>query len=125
MRDFLVDFTDETMNAVDAWSRDENHGLAGSRVKPPCVPRITLPADAALPVLDRPCADPSAYIRTSVANQLQDLAGAQPDVVLATSQRWQDTHSAPDKHLAFIARTALRNKRKMLAGHLCHPRLPA
>ncbi|MFF3430262.1 hypothetical protein [Streptomyces sp. NPDC002602] len=92
MRDFLNDFPDETMKAVDAWSRDEAPRPAGSRAKPPapllpCAPRISLPADAALPVLDRLYADSSTYVRTSVANHLHDLAGTQPELVLATLRR--------------------------------------
>lgn len=64
----------------------------------------------ALPVLERLYADSSTYVRTSVANHLHDLADTQPDVVLATLQRWKGTQS--DKYFAFIARTALRSKLK-------------
>ncbi|MFI6113257.1 hypothetical protein [Kitasatospora sp. NPDC051164] len=117
VRDFLNDFPDETMKAVDAWSRDEDHRtrrLASEATRPllPWAPRISLPADAALPVLDRLFADSSTYVRTSVANHLHDLAATQPELVLATLRRWKDTHSATDKHFAFIARTALRSRLK-------------
>ncbi|WP_326812393.1 hypothetical protein OIE62_07095 [Streptomyces scopuliridis] len=117
VRDFLNDFPDETMKAVDAWSRDEDHRtrrLASEATRPllPCAPRISLPADVALPVLERLYADSSTYVRTSVANHLHDLADTQPNLVLATLQRWKDTQSATDKHFAFIARTALRSKLK-------------
>ncbi|MGW0673435.1 hypothetical protein [Streptomyces sp. NPDC002746] len=117
VRDFLNDFPDETMKAVDAWSRDEDHRtrrLASEATRPslPCAPRISLPTDAALPVLDRLYADSSTYVRTSVANHLHDLAGTQPELVLATLRRWKDTAGASDQHFAFIARTALRSKLK-------------
>ncbi|ELP65931.1 hypothetical protein PV735_37385 [Streptomyces turgidiscabies] len=117
VRDFLNDFPDETMKAVDAWSRDEDHRtrrLASEATRPllPCAPRISLPDDAALPVLDRLYADSSTYVRTSVANHLHDLAGTQPELVLATLGRWKDTASATDQHFAFIARTALRSRLK-------------
>ncbi|WND40739.1 hypothetical protein RI578_41340 (plasmid) [Streptomyces sp. BB1-1-1] len=117
VRDFLNTFPDETMKAVDAWSRDEDHRtrrLASEATRPllPCAPRISLPADAALPVLDRLYADSSAYVRTSVANHLHDLAGTQPELVLATLRRWKETAGASDQHFAFIARTALRSRLK-------------
>ncbi|MBK3647755.1 MULTISPECIES: hypothetical protein [unclassified Streptomyces] len=117
VRDFLNDFPDETMKAVDAWSRDEDHRtrrLASEATRPllPCAPRISLPDDAALPVLDRLYVDSSTYVRTSVANHLHDLAGTQPELVLATLGRWKDTASATDQHFAFIARTALRSRLK-------------
>ncbi|MEU1151541.1 hypothetical protein ABZ369_00690 [Streptomyces sp. NPDC005918] len=117
VRDFLNTFPDETMKAVDAWSRDEDHRtrrLASEATRPllPWAPRISLPVNAALPVLDRLYTDPSTYVRTSVGNHLHDLVDTQPEVVLATLQRWKDSRSAADKHFAFIARTALRSKLK-------------
>ncbi|MER5779264.1 hypothetical protein ABT144_34260 [Streptomyces sp. NPDC002039] len=63
-------------------------------------------------MLDRLYADSSTYVRTSVANHLQDLAGTQPELVLATLRRWEEQHSASDQHFAFIARTALWSRLK-------------
>ncbi|WP_399919884.1 hypothetical protein [Streptomyces kanamyceticus] len=105
------------MKAVDAWARDEDYRtrrLASEATRPllPCAPRISLPADAALPVLEQLYGDSSAYVRTSVANHLHDLSDTQPDLVLATLQRWKDSGRAADKHFAFIARQALRSRLK-------------
>ncbi|KFG71418.1 DNA alkylation repair protein [Streptomyces mutabilis] len=116
-RHFLNDFPEETMKAVDAWARDEDHRtrrLASEATRPllPCAPRTSLPADAALPVLEQLYSDSSTYVRTSVANHLHDLSDTQPDLVLATLQRWKDCGRTADKHFAFIARQALRSRLK-------------
>ncbi|MFG2631796.1 hypothetical protein [Streptomyces sp. NPDC048473] len=117
VRDFLNDFPDETMKAVDAWARDQDHRtrrLASEATRPllPCAPRISLPDDVALPVLEQLYGDSITYVRTSVANHLHDLSVTQPDLVLATFQRWKVSGLVPDKHFAFIARQALRSRLK-------------
>ncbi|MBN0045662.1 DNA alkylation repair protein [Streptomyces actuosus] len=117
VRHFLNDFPEETMKAVNAWARDEDYRtrrLASEATRPllPCAPRISLPADAALPVLEQLYGDSSTYVRASVANHLHDLSDTQPDLVLATLQRWKDSGRAADKHFTFIARQALRSRLK-------------
>ncbi|GGT56354.1 hypothetical protein GCM10010271_70270 [Streptomyces kurssanovii] len=117
VRHFLNDFPEETMKAVDAWARDEDYRtrrLASEATRPllPCAPRISLPADAALPVLEQLYGDSNTYVRTSVANHLHDLSDTEPDLVLATLQRWKDSGRATDKHFTFITRQALRSRLK-------------
>ncbi|MER5549748.1 hypothetical protein ABT072_47000 [Streptomyces sp. NPDC002589] len=117
VRHFLASFPDETMKAVEMWSRDRDHRvrrLASEATRPrlPWAPRIALPADAALPVLDQLYTDTSSYVRASVANHLHDLSADQPELVLATLQRWKESGRATDQHLTFIAREALRSRLK-------------
>jgi 3-methyladenine DNA glycosylase AlkC len=117
VRHFLKDFPDETLKAVDAWARDEDNRVRrlaseSTRPKLPWAPRLALPADAALPVLDQLCTDSSTYVRTSVANHLHDLSVGQPDLVLATLERWKDSRRITDKDFTFIARGALRSRLK-------------
>ncbi|MGW1411798.1 hypothetical protein [Streptomyces sp. NPDC002403] len=116
-RHFLSDFPKETMKAVGSWARDEDYRvrrLASEATRPllPCAPRVPLADDAALPVLEQLHTDPHLYVRTSVANHLHDLSVTQPDLVLATLQRWKDSGRVPDKHFAFLARQALRTRLK-------------
>ncbi|MGD1220545.1 hypothetical protein AB9Q10_19195 [Streptomyces krungchingensis] len=117
VRHFLADFPDETMKAVDTWSRDEDfrvRRLASEATRPllPWAPRIALPADAGLPVLETLYGDPHLYVRTSVANHLGDIAAAQPDLVLATLQRWKASGRVTGEQFAFLARNALSNRLK-------------
>ncbi|MFE7331543.1 hypothetical protein ACFU8W_42915 [Streptomyces sp. NPDC057565] len=114
VRHFLADFPDETMKAVGAWTRDEDfrvRRLASEATRPllPWAPRIQLPVDAALPVLEQLYDDTHLYVRTSVANHLSDIAASQPDLVLTTLQRWKQSGRLADEHFAFIARGSLRN----------------
>jgi 3-methyladenine DNA glycosylase AlkC len=117
VRHFLADFPDETMKAVDAWSRDEDfrvRRLASEATRPrlPWAPRIALPADAGLPVLETLYDDPHLYVRTSVANHLGDIAATQPDLALATLQRWKASGRVTGEQFAFLARNALSNRLK-------------
>ncbi|MFC9131923.1 hypothetical protein ACFT4A_34510 [Streptomyces sp. NPDC057099] len=116
-RHFLTDFPDETMKAVDVWAR---HGdfrvrrLASEATRPllPWAPRLTLPTDAALPVLEQLYDDTHPFVRTSVANHLSDIAAEKPGLVLEILQRWKQSGRLPDKHFTVIARGALRNRLK-------------
>ncbi|MFD9469354.1 hypothetical protein [Streptomyces goshikiensis] len=110
-------FPDETMKAVDAWSRDEDfrvRRLASEATRPllPWAPRVALPADAGLPVLETLYDDPHLYVRTSVANHLGDIAATRPDLVLATLQRWKTSGRVTGERFAFLARNALSNRLK-------------
>ncbi|MGW1548233.1 hypothetical protein [Streptomyces sp. NPDC002346] len=114
VRHFLADFPDETMKAIDAWTRDEDfrvRRLASEAIRPllPWAPRIQLPARAGLPVLENLCDDAHLYVRTSVANHLGDIASTQPDLVLATLQRWKESGRLTGEQFAFLARNALSN----------------
>ena len=117
VRHFLADFPNETMKAVDVWAGDQDYrvrrlAIEATRPLLPWAPRIALPADAALPVLEQLYADTHLYVRTSVANHLNDIAASQPDLVLATLQRWKESGRLSDERFAFIARGALRNRLK-------------
>src|SRR5437773_4905587 len=72
VRYFLNDFPDQTMKAVHGWARDGDYRvrrLASESTRPtlPSSPRISLPADAGLPVLDQLYLDSSRYVTQSVA----------------------------------------------------------
>ncbi|MER8091473.1 hypothetical protein ACIO6T_44530 [Streptomyces sp. NPDC087532] len=117
VRHFLAEFPDETMKAVDVWTQAEDfrvRRLASEAPRPllPWAPRIALPVDAGLPVLEQLYDDAHLYVRTSVANHLGDIAASQPDLVLATLQRWKQSGRLTGDRFAFIARGALRKQLK-------------
>ncbi|SER88746.1 3-methyladenine DNA glycosylase AlkC [Lentzea xinjiangensis] len=66
-----------------------------------------------LPVLDALYRDESDYVRRSVANHLNDLSRADPDLVVATATRWL---AAPDANTRRVVRHGLRTLVKK--GHL-------
>ena len=71
----------------------------GTRVPGLSDPHVTLP------ILDGLYRDDSEYVRRSVANHLNDLSRHDPDVVVATAQRWLQ---APDAATDRVVRHALR-----------------
>ncbi|MFI0797087.1 DNA alkylation repair protein [Micromonospora rubida] len=117
VRYFLNDFPEQTLNAVNSWAQDPDYRVRrlaseSTRPKLPWSPRLTLPIDTGLPILEQLYADPSRYVTRSVANHLRDIAATDPDLVLATLTRWQTARHADDKQLAFIAREALKSRLK-------------
>ncbi|MER7933000.1 MULTISPECIES: hypothetical protein [unclassified Streptomyces] len=117
VRHFIADFPDETMKTIDVWTHDDDfrvRRLASEATRPllPWAPRITIPDDTSLLVLEELFDDPHPYVRTSVANHLGDIAVTQPDLVLATLQRWRASGRVAGEQFAFLARTALSNRLK-------------
>jgi len=113
LRYFLNTFPDDTMKAVTEWSRDPDYHVRrlaseGTRPKLPWSPRITLPAHAAIPVLDNLFSDNSRFVTQSVANHLNDLTGTDPDLVLSTLDRWRHSNQQRPKEMEFIIRQSLR-----------------
>ena len=58
----------------------------------------------ALPILENLRADPSLYVRKSVANHLNDISKDHPDKTLSVLHSWDRDHP----HTAWIAKRALR-----------------
>jgi len=98
------------------WSRDENEHrrrLASEGSRPRLPWAVALPAfkrDPAplLPLLDQLRADPSAYVRRSVANNLNDIAKDHPAVTLQWAQRWRGTDPHTDWIIKHGCRTLLK-----------------
>jgi 3-methyladenine DNA glycosylase AlkC len=61
-----------------------------------------------LPLLTALRADPSEYVRRSVANNLNDISKDHPDVVLRVVQEWRGAHADTDRLLKHASRTMLK-----------------
>ncbi len=119
IREFLKRDLTRTLAVMERWSRDQNEHVRrlaseGCRPRLPwsfrLAPLIADPSPVA-PILDNLKADPSLYVRKSVANHLNDITKDHPDWTLATLRRW----TTRDPHTAWIAKRALRTLIK--AGH--------
>lgn len=116
VRPFYLRDTTRMLEQMRAWSRDDNEHLRrlaseGSRPRLPWA--IALPAfkrDPAplLPLLDQLRADPSAYVRRSVANNLNDIAKDNPDVTLQWARRWLGSNPHTDWIIKHGCRTLLK-----------------
>ncbi|MEN9938781.1 MAG: hypothetical protein RLZZ387_5360 [Chloroflexota bacterium] len=120
IRPFLLRYPEQTMATLRVWTRDPSFHVRrlvseGTRPRLPWAAR--LPAFVADPtplleLLEPLKDDPSAYVRKSVANNLNDIAKDHPEQVLTTLARWQQ--GASDERL-WVIRHALRTLVKQ--GH--------
>ncbi len=121
IREFLRLDLHRTLAVMERWSRDENEHVRrlaseGCRPRLPWSFRMeTLIADPSpvASILENLRADPSLYVRKSVANHLNDISKDHPDWMLERLKSWDLAHP----HTQWIAKRAARTLIK--AGHQC------
>ena len=112
IRHFLVADFDRTIAVMRRWAEDDNEHVRrlaseGSRPRLPWSFQLrNLIADPSPtgPILEALKADPSLYVRKSVANHLNDIGKDHPDLLVERVSGWD----LSDKHTAWIVRHALR-----------------
>jgi 3-methyladenine DNA glycosylase AlkC len=112
IREFLRRDLHRTLRVMTQWSRDENEHVRrlaseGCRPRLPWSFKLTaLIVDPApvTPILENLKADPSLYVRKSVANHLNDITKDHPAWTLERVESWDLTNA----HTAWIAKRALR-----------------
>ncbi|MDX2247382.1 MAG: DNA alkylation repair protein [Bacteroidia bacterium] len=117
IRPFILAQPERMMMQMREWSTHENEHvrrLASEGCRPRLPWAIALPAfkkDPSLifPILENLKADPSLYVRKSVANNLNDISKDHPQRVLETAENWIGTHAHTDWILKRACRTLLKN----------------
>ncbi len=112
VRHFLLADFDRTIATMREWAEDENEHVRrlaseGSRPRLPWSFQLkNLIADPSPtgPILERLKADPSLYVRKSVANHLNDIGKGHPNLLVERVSSW----NLGDRHTAWIVRHALR-----------------
>ncbi len=112
IRPFLAQDADRALAAMARWTgSDDEHvrrlASEGGRPRLPWAARVpALKADPtrAAHILETLKADPSLYVRKSVANHLNDISKDHPDKTLYVLHSWDRDHP----HTAWIAKRALR-----------------
>jgi 3-methyladenine DNA glycosylase AlkC len=112
IRPFLAKEPTRTLAVMTTWVGSDNEHIRrlaseGSRPRLPWAARVPALKDdptIAAPILEMLKADPSAYVRKSVANHLNDIAKDRPDWLLDRLALWPDD----DPHTIWIIRHALR-----------------
>lgn len=112
IRPFLRDAPDRTLEILRGFAEDENEHVRrlaseGSRPRLPWSFRLSAFAvdpSLAFPILDSLKADPSLYVRKSVANHLNDISKDHPDWLLDRLEAW----SRDDPQTTWIVKHALR-----------------
>lgn len=121
IRTFLESHQAETLARFEDWARDENYHvrrLVSESTRPalPWAPRIDLPIEAALPLLDILHSDRSRYVTRSVANHLNDITKVDPMLVFDRIRRWRELGLQSPDELDWMTRHSLRTLVKQ-----CHP----
>lgn len=103
IRPFIDRHPDLVFETMGRWVEDPDEEVRrlvseGSRPRLPWAPRIALLEDEpgwAIPLLDALRDDPSAYVRRSVANHLNDLSKVDAALAIDIAQRWTSEGGAP------------------------------
>ena len=98
IRPFLDRYPERTLAVLDQWAMDPNPHVRrlvseGTRPRLPWAPRVAFldkHPEAALPLLEKLKDDPTTLVRRSVANHLNDIGKAHPDLLVDTCRRWLD-----------------------------------
>lgn len=113
IRPFFNSFPDEALSALLSWTSDADYRVRrlaseGTRPRLPWSPRVGIPAEAATPILDNLVSDESRFVTRSVANHVNDIAQADPELALSLLRKWS-AFSVPPSDFGFIARQGLRS----------------
>lgn len=112
IREFIRRDLPRTLAVIEAWSRDDNEHVRrlaseGSRPRLPWsfrLDELVRDPSPVAPILENLKADPSLYVRKSVANHLNDITKDHPAWVMDRIGGW----SLANAHTAWIAKRALR-----------------
>ncbi|HSF97476.1 MAG TPA: DNA alkylation repair protein [Ornithinibacter sp.] len=113
IREFINAFPEATLATIASWAGDPNYHVRrlcseGTRPSLPWARRLTTPVAATIPILDQLHADPTRYVTRSVANHLNDISKVDPDLTLATLDRWRAAGEQDPAEMTFIVRHATR-----------------
>lgn len=125
VRPFLIKYHAPMMKQMLAWSKHENHKVRrlaseGSRPRLPwamAVPALKKDITLILPILENLQADPSEFVRRSVANNLNDIAKDFPEVVLNIAARWTGVSKETDAIIKHGSRTLLKQGHTEILAH--------
>lgn len=119
VRPFLLKYTDQMLTQLQAWSLHENYKVRrfaseGSRPRLPwglAIPSLKKDPDRILAILENLRNDPSAWVRKSVANNLNDISKDHPATMMDVARRWKGISKETDAIIKHASRTLLK------AGH--------
>ncbi|WP_327204715.1 DNA alkylation repair protein [Paenibacillus sp. DMB20] len=116
VRPFIMEDQERMLGQMEEWARSDNEHLrrlASEGARPrlpwaPQLPELIRDPRPALPILEKLKADPSLYVRKSVANHLNDISKDHPELVLELARQWIGTHPLTDWIVKHACRTLLR-----------------
>ena len=116
VRPFIVRDEERTLRVMRTWADDPSEHVRrlaseGCRPRLPwgiALQRFKVDPAPILPILERLRADPSNYVRRSVANNLNDICKDHPDLVIQLATRWIGVSVATDQLVKHACRTLLK-----------------
>ena len=116
VRPFIINYEDKMMAQMYKWSKDKNEHLRrlsseGCRPALPwgqALPKYKEDPTPILPILEELKADPSLFVRKSVANNLNDISKTHPDLVIKIAKDWYGKNEYTDWIVKHACRTLLK-----------------
>ena len=116
VRPFILRYPNEMMKQMLVWSKHEHWGVRrlsseGCRPKLPwaiALPNLKEDPTPIIPILENLKNDTSRFVRLSVANNLNDIAKDNPEVVIDLARKWQGESENLDWIIKHGCRTLLK-----------------
>ena len=94
---FIIKYPDEMMKQMLVWSKHEHWGVRrlsseGCRPRLPwamALPNLKKDPTPIIPILENLKNDPARFVRLSVANNLNDIAKDNPEIVIDLAKKWK------------------------------------
>jgi 3-methyladenine DNA glycosylase AlkC len=120
IRPFILHYPQETMEYMVAWSKHPDASVRrlsceGCRPRLPWamgLPDFKKDPTPILPILENLKADPSEYVRRSVANNLNDIGKDHPEIALQIATAWKGITPETDWIIRHGCRTLLKRGHK-------------
>lgn len=113
---FIVKYPDEMMAQMLVWSNHEHWGVRrlaseGCRPRLPwamALPDLKKDPTPIIPILENLKNDPARFVRLSVANNLNDIAKDNPEIVIELAKKWKGQSKEVDWIIKHGCRTLLK-----------------
>ncbi|WP_428229206.1 DNA alkylation repair protein [Flavobacterium sp.] len=125
VRPFILKYKEKMIDEMTKWSLHENHHVRrlsseGSRPRLPwamAIPFLKKDPASILPILENLKNDSSEYVRRSVANNLNDIAKDNPQIVLEIASKWKGFSKETDGIIKHGCRTLLKQGHPEVLSH--------
>lgn len=125
VRPFILKYGNRMLQQMLTWSLHENEKVRrlaseGARPRLPwamAIPALKKDPMPILPILENLKNDPSAFVRRSVANNLNDIAKDHPDVVIDIASKWKGISKETDAIIKHGCRTLLKQGHTAILKH--------
>lgn len=125
IREFLKHDFDKTLEVMKLWAKSPNHHIRrlaseGCRPRLPwamAIPEFKKNPNPILPILTILKSDSSEYVRRSVANNLNDIAKDNPQIVIEIASKWKGQAKETDAIIKHACRTLLKQGNTEILKH--------